>query len=228
MFQTSTTTIEVRIGLQTRLYHSFITTAPAVLDAPSTLTLYAGPLKDIASLALEDLPADVAAADIPSRLVLIDTTELLWQRDRCSAQGYRLTPADSVVVGTTLRLWLLHRLLSPARRTSVDRRGTIGSPNAANNAQPLTAYRRVARVRGCGEGLHERRTRSAGRRRSPVRSLDRERQPTDFRTHRNAASVAGRRFAHRVVARVLRPLGGRSHCRGGRLQHCRGNGERLH
>jgi hypothetical protein len=35
-------TIEVRIGRQTRLHHAFITTAPAVLDAPSTLTLYAG------------------------------------------------------------------------------------------------------------------------------------------------------------------------------------------
>ena len=50
-----TPSIEVTIGRQTRLYHAFITTAPAVLDAPSTVTLYAGPLKDIAGLAADDL-----------------------------------------------------------------------------------------------------------------------------------------------------------------------------
>ena len=49
-----TPSIEVTIGRQTRLYHAFITTAPAVLDAPSTLTLYAGPLKDVAGLAVDD------------------------------------------------------------------------------------------------------------------------------------------------------------------------------
>lgn len=34
--------LEVTIGRQTRLYHAFITTAPAVLDAPSTVTLCVG------------------------------------------------------------------------------------------------------------------------------------------------------------------------------------------
>jgi hypothetical protein len=230
MFEASTTpTIEMRIGRQTRRYHAFITTAPAVLDAPSTLTLYAGPLKDIASLALGDLPADVASADIPSRLVLVDTTELVWQRDRCRAQGYLLTPADSVVVGTTLQLWLLHRLRSPARRTPDDRRCTVGSANAGNNDHPLTAYRRVARVRGCGERLHERRTRPAARRRSPVRqSPDGRRQPTDLRTHRDAASVGWRRFAHAVVTTVRRPVRGPSKCGRPRRLHCRENGGRLH
>ena len=36
-----TPSIQVTIGRQTRLYHAFITTAPAALDAPSTLTLCA-------------------------------------------------------------------------------------------------------------------------------------------------------------------------------------------
>ena len=34
-----TPSIEVTIGRETRLYHAFITTAPARLDAPATLTL---------------------------------------------------------------------------------------------------------------------------------------------------------------------------------------------
>ena len=51
-----TPSIEVTIGRQTRLYHAFITTAPATLD--------------------------VTKAATPSRLVLIDTTELGWPRRR--------------------------------------------------------------------------------------------------------------------------------------------------
>ncbi|MGE0705641.1 MAG: hypothetical protein AB7I50_25820 [Vicinamibacterales bacterium] len=71
-----TPSIEVTIGRQTRLYHAFVTTAPAVLDAPSTLTLYAGPLKDVAGLAVDDPAFDAAKLATPSRLVLIDATEL--------------------------------------------------------------------------------------------------------------------------------------------------------
>ena len=78
-----TPSIEVTIGRQTRLYHAFVTTAPATLDAPSTVTLYAGPLKDVAGFAGEELTFDTTKAATPSRLVLIDTTELGWQRARC-------------------------------------------------------------------------------------------------------------------------------------------------
>lgn len=107
----STPSIEVTIGRQTRLYHAFITTAPATLDAPSTVTLYAGPLKDVAGLASEDLTLDTTKAATPSRLVLIDTTELGWQRARCRAKAHRLLPADPVLVGfTTLQEWLWQRL----------------------------------------------------------------------------------------------------------------------
>lgn len=110
-----TPSIEVTIGRQTRLYHAFITTAPATLDAPSTVTLYAGPLKDVAGLAGEELTFDTAKAATPSRLVLIDTTELGWQRARCRAKAHRLLPADPVLVGfTTLQQWLWQRLQVPA------------------------------------------------------------------------------------------------------------------
>lgn len=110
-----TPSIEVTIGRQTRLYHAFITTAPATLDAPSTVTLYAGPLKDVAGLAGEELTIDTTKAATPSRLVLIDTTELGWQRARCRAKAHRLLPADPVLVGfTTLQQWLWQRLQVPA------------------------------------------------------------------------------------------------------------------
>ena len=39
-----TPTIEIAIGRELRLYHAFVTTAPAKLDAPATLTVDAGPL----------------------------------------------------------------------------------------------------------------------------------------------------------------------------------------
>ena len=110
-----TPSIEVTIGRQTRLYHAFITTAPATLDAPSTVTLYAGPLRDVAGLAGEELTIDTTKAATPSRLVLIDTTELGWQRARCRAKAHRLLPADPVLVGfTTLQQWLWQRLQEPA------------------------------------------------------------------------------------------------------------------
>lgn len=107
----STPSIEVTIGRQTRLYHAFVTTAPANLDAPSTVTLYAGPLKDVVGLAGEEVTLDTTKATTPSRLVLIDTTELGWQRARCRAKAHRLLPADPVLVGfTTLQQWLWQRL----------------------------------------------------------------------------------------------------------------------
>lgn len=112
MHDTSITpSIEVTIGRQTRLYHAFITTAPAALDAPSTLTLYAGPLSDVVGFAVDPVSLDTTRARTPSRLILIDTTELAWQRGRCRTHAYRLAPADPVLIGvSTLQHWLWKRL----------------------------------------------------------------------------------------------------------------------
>ena len=110
--------IEVTIGRQTRLYHAFVTTAPAALDAPSTLTLYAGPLKEVSGFAVDSVAFDATKAVTPSRLVLIDTTELGWQRARCRSRAHRLTPADPVLVGlNTLQQWLWQRLQIPIAAT---------------------------------------------------------------------------------------------------------------
>ena len=115
MHDTSITpSIEVTIGRQTRLYHAFITTAPAALDAPSTLTLYAGPLGDVVGFAVDRVTLDTTRARTPSRLILIDTSELAWQRARCRSRAHRLAPADPVLVGlTTLQQWLWQRLQLP-------------------------------------------------------------------------------------------------------------------
>ena len=50
-----TPTIEVTIGRETRLYHAFITTAPARLDAPATVTLHTAPLSDVCAMAADPI-----------------------------------------------------------------------------------------------------------------------------------------------------------------------------
>ena len=45
--------ITVAIGQQVRLYHAYITTAPATLDAPSTMTLYESTVTDLAGFAID-------------------------------------------------------------------------------------------------------------------------------------------------------------------------------
>jgi hypothetical protein len=47
-------------------------------------------------------------------LVLIDATELGWQRASVRAKAHRLMPADPVLVGfNTLQQWLWQRLQVP-------------------------------------------------------------------------------------------------------------------
>src|SRR6476619_1664693 len=59
MFERSLTpTITVTIGHHTRIYFAFVTTAPAELDSPATVTLHAAPFKDVAGFAAEPLTVD--------------------------------------------------------------------------------------------------------------------------------------------------------------------------
>ena len=71
-----TPSIEVTIGRETRLYHAFITTAPARLDAPATLTLQTGPFSDVSAMAADPITLDPTRAKSPARLVLVDAIEL--------------------------------------------------------------------------------------------------------------------------------------------------------
>ena len=110
-----TPSIGVTIGRQTRLYYAYITTAPAALDAPSTMTLYAAPLADVSGLAHDDIQFDTFRAKTSTRLVLVDATELAWQRRRCREQKHLFVAADPVLVGlNTLQHWLWQRLGAPA------------------------------------------------------------------------------------------------------------------
>jgi hypothetical protein len=109
--------VDVTIGGQTRIYHAFVTTAPATLDAPSTLTLYDATLTDVIGLAAQPVPFDVARGHTPARLVLIGSIELSWQRARYREGGHLVTPADPGLAGLrTLQQWLWHRLMTPLVR----------------------------------------------------------------------------------------------------------------
>src|SRR6266536_6710238 len=77
-----TPSVTVTIGRHTRLYFAFVTTAPAELDSPATMTLHAGTFADVAGFAAEAIAHDEIRARTPARLVLIDALELAWQRAR--------------------------------------------------------------------------------------------------------------------------------------------------
>lgn len=94
-----TPSIEVTIGRQTRLYYLYITTAPAALDAPATMTLCTATLADLAGLALDEIAFDTCRARTPTRLILVDTTERSYQRRRSREHKHLFTAADPVLVG---------------------------------------------------------------------------------------------------------------------------------
>ena len=67
-----TPSITVTIGHHTRIYFAFITTAPAELDSPATITLHAGTLSDVSGFAAEPLTFDTVRGNSAARLVLVD------------------------------------------------------------------------------------------------------------------------------------------------------------
>ena len=106
--------ISVAIGGQVRLYHAYITTAPARLDAPSTVTLYESTVTDLANFAIDPDAIHPHRSNTSARLVLIDAVELTWQRARYADDGHELATPDDVLVSlSTLQLWLWRRLKAP-------------------------------------------------------------------------------------------------------------------
>ncbi len=109
-----TPSITVTIGQHTRLYFAFVTTAPAELDSPSTMTLHASTFSDVAGFAAEPVTHDELYGRTPARLVLVDAMELAWQRARVRGNHHLFVPADPVLVGlNTLQHWLWQRLQAP-------------------------------------------------------------------------------------------------------------------
>ena len=113
-------TITVTIGRQTRVYHAFITTAPASFDAPSTLTLHTASLADVSGLAADPVRLELARRHRSGRLVLVETTQFVWQRARYREGRHLFTPADPQLVGlNTLQHWLWNRIGAPAMDRTV-------------------------------------------------------------------------------------------------------------
>ena len=109
-----TPSITVTIGRHTRLYFAFVTTAPAELDSPATVTLYAATFSDVAGFAADPITHDGLRGRMPARLVLVDAMDLAWQRARYRGNQHLLLPADPVLVGlNTLQHWLWQRLQAP-------------------------------------------------------------------------------------------------------------------
>jgi hypothetical protein len=110
----ATPSIAVTIGRHTRLYFAFVTTAPAGLDSPATMTLHAATFSDVAGFAADPITFDEIRGRTPARLVLVDATELAWQRARYRGDQHLLVPADPALVGlNTLQHWLWQRLQAP-------------------------------------------------------------------------------------------------------------------
>ena len=109
-----TPSITVTIGRLTRQYFAFVTTAPADLDSPSTVTLHAAPLTDVIGLATDPTTYDRLRAGTAGRLVLVEATELAWQRAKYRGHQHLLLSADPELVGlNTLQHWLWQRLQAP-------------------------------------------------------------------------------------------------------------------
>ena len=109
-----TPTVTVSIAGQIRIYHAFVTTASPAVDAPSTLTLYTSTLADVAGFAADPLVFEATRGRAPARLVLIETRELAWQREKYRAGHALCAAADPLLVSVkTLQQWLWARLQAP-------------------------------------------------------------------------------------------------------------------
>ena len=114
-----TPSITVTIGHHTRIYFAVVTTAPADLDSPSTLTLYAGPMSDVSGFAADPPALDPTRGQMPARLILVDAMEMAWQRAKCRGHHHAFLPADPVLVGlNALQQWLWQRLQTPASQVA--------------------------------------------------------------------------------------------------------------
>src|SRR3989442_7842541 len=102
-----TPSITVRIGRHTRIYYAFVTTAPADLDSPATVTLHVSTFTDVVGFAADPVAHDAIRGRTPARLVLIDAMELAWQRAKYRGHSHLLLSADPRLVGlNTLQHWL--------------------------------------------------------------------------------------------------------------------------
>ena len=113
-----TPSITVTIGRHTRQYFAFVTSAPAELDSPATVTLHTSTFSDVVGFAAEPITHDELRGRAPGRLVLVDAMELAWQRAKYRGHQHVLLPADPMLVGlNTLQHWLWQRLQAPIAKS---------------------------------------------------------------------------------------------------------------
>jgi hypothetical protein len=114
-----TPSITVTIGRHTRQYFAFVTTAPAELDSPATMTLHTASFADVAGFAADSVAHDESRARITARLVLVDAMELAWQRAKYGGYQHLFLRADPGLVGlNTLQHWLWQRLQASTSETA--------------------------------------------------------------------------------------------------------------
>jgi hypothetical protein len=114
-----TPNITVTIGHHTRLYFAFITTAPAELDSPATITLLADTLLELSCYAEDPFSLDTTRSQYASRLVLVDALECAWQCAKYEGNGHLLIAADPRLAGFNTLQELLWRLLLTASLNQV-------------------------------------------------------------------------------------------------------------
>ena len=115
MFDRTPSAVDVTIGGETRIYQAFVTTAPAGLDRPTTVTLEEASFARVAHLTADPVPFDSTLGNKPARLVLIAEVDLKVQK-ACYREGrHVVAPADLVLIGqNTLQQWLWNRLAMPS------------------------------------------------------------------------------------------------------------------
>jgi hypothetical protein len=115
MFDRTPSAVDVTIDGETRIYQAFVTTAPAALDRPSTVTLEESSFARVAHLAADPIPFDATLRDKPARLVLITEVDAKVQKT-CYREGRHLVArADLVLIGqNTVQQWLWNRLAMPS------------------------------------------------------------------------------------------------------------------
>ena len=109
-----TPNIAATIGGQLRVYYAYVTTAGPELDGPTTMTLYASTLTELAGFALDPIVHDRVSGQALARLVLIDLRELTRHRVTYRREQCICAPADPMLFSPqTLQRWLWQRLQAP-------------------------------------------------------------------------------------------------------------------
>ena len=99
MFHLSITPrITVTIGGLTRSYLAFVTTAPADLDLPKTVTVDEGPFDEVIGHAADPVTVDEARTCMRARVVLVESGDRAWQRATYRGSHHLFLEADRWLV----------------------------------------------------------------------------------------------------------------------------------